>query len=83
MKRALIVLLVLLAVSSLALMGCESRAGTAGLGAIGGAAAGAGGYEFKMNQEINRIEDARAAGTMSQEEYNIRKDQINRMSILK
>jgi hypothetical protein len=40
MKRFFIILMV---VFSLALLGCESRVGTAGLGAAGGAAAGVGG----------------------------------------
>ncbi|MCK9274097.1 MAG: hypothetical protein M0P57_03305 [Syntrophales bacterium] len=80
MKRGCIILLLFI---SLALAGCESRAGSAGLGALGGAAAGAGGYEWKINQELNRIEEARERGAMSQEEYNIRKDQIQRMSVLK
>lgn len=80
MKRLLIVFLFVL---SIALAGCGSRLGSAGLGAAGGAAAGAGGYEWKINQEMNRIEEARKDGKMSQEEYSIRRDQIQRMSILK
>jgi hypothetical protein len=52
-------------------------------GAAGGTAAGAGGYEWKINQEMKRIEESRESGKMSQEEYQIRKDQIERMSILK
>jgi hypothetical protein len=80
MKRLFIILMIVL---SLALIGCESRLGTAGLGAAGGAAAGAGGYEWKMNQEMSRIEDERRKGRMSQEEYEIRRDQIQRMSIIK
>jgi hypothetical protein len=80
MKRILIIMLF---VFSLALAGCGSRLGSAGLGAAGGAAAGAGGYEWKINQELNRIKEARDGGRMSQEEYQIRKDQIERMSILK
>ncbi|MFO8084033.1 MAG: hypothetical protein R6U27_06930 [Desulfobacterales bacterium] len=80
MKRILIIMLFIF---SLALVGCESRLGSAGLGAAGGAAAGAGGYEWKINQELNRIKEARGEGKMSQEEYQIRKDQIERMSILK
>jgi hypothetical protein len=80
MKRLFIILIF---VFSLAFLGCESRVGTAGLGAAGGAAAGAGGYEWKMNQEINRIEEERRQGRMSQEEYEIRRDQIQRMSIIR
>lgn len=66
-----------------AVSGCESKWGSAGLGAAGGAAAGVGGYEYVINREMNRIEDAYEAGQMDQEEYEIRKDQIERMSILK
>jgi len=80
MKRAMIVLLL---VGSLALMGCGSKWGSAGLGAAGGAAAGAGGYEYKIKQEMERIEEARRTGAMSEQEYQIRKDQIERLSILK
>lgn len=80
MKRAFIILLLIL---SLAFAGCGSGWGSAGLGAAGGAAAGAGGYEWKIDQEMKRIEQARESGQMSQEEYQIRKDQIERMSILK
>jgi len=80
MKRAMIILLV---VFSLAFVGCGSKWGSAGLGAAGGAAAGAGGYEWKISQELDRIQEARQAGKMSEEEYQIRKDQIQRMSILK
>jgi hypothetical protein len=80
MKRIFIILMIIF---SLALMGCESRLGTAGLGAAGGAAAGAGGYEWKMNQEMSRIEEERRQGRMSQEEFEIRRDQIHRMSILR
>jgi hypothetical protein len=80
MKRAIIILLV---VSSLAFAGCGSRWGSAGLGAAGGAAAGVGGYEWQLNKELERIQEARQEGKMSEEEYQIRKDQIQRLSILK
>ena len=80
MKRVFVILLVAL---SLALVGCESKWGSAGLGAAGGAAAGAGGFEYKINQEMDRIEAAYRAGNMSEEEYRIRKDQLQRVSILK
>jgi len=80
MKRSILVLLI---VFSVALAGCGSKWGSAGVGAAGGAAAGAGGYEWKINQEMERIEEAHRAGRMSDEEYRIRKDQIQRLSILK
>ena len=76
-------LIVLVFVFSLTLLGCESRLGSAGLGAAGGAAAGAGGYEYRIHQEMKRIEEARDEGRISQEEYEIRKDQIQRLSIIK
>jgi uncharacterized lipoprotein NlpE involved in copper resistance len=79
MKKLFVILMLVL---SLALVGCESRLGSAGLGAAGGAAAGAGGYEYRSHQEMNRIEEARQQGRMSQEEYEIRRDQIQRMSII-
>jgi len=63
--------------------GCESKWGTAGLGAAGGAVAAGGGYEYKANQEMKRIEEAYKNGSMDQKEYEIRKDEIQRMSLLK
>lgn len=80
MKRATLIVVILF---SLALTGCGSKWGSAGLGAAGGAAAGAGGYEWKIDQEMKRIEQAHRSGNMSDEEYRIRKDQIQRLSILK
>ncbi|MCE5186765.1 MAG: hypothetical protein LLF76_11640 [Planctomycetaceae bacterium] len=74
--------IVILSVALFAVAGCESKWGTAGLGAAGGAAAGAGAYEYKANREMKRIKEDLDAGRITQEEYNIRKDEINRMSIL-
>lgn len=79
-KQALIIFL---ALGVLSIAGCESRWGSAGLGAAGGAVATGGGYEYVINREMNRIEDAFKAGEMDQREYEIRKDQIERMSLLK
>lgn len=61
--------------------GCESKSGTAILGAAGGAVA-AGGYEYVSNREIKKIEDDLKDGKIDQREYEIRKDQIQRMSLL-
>lgn len=80
MKHLFVVLMI---VFSLTLAGCGSKWGSAGLGAAGGAAAGAGSYEWKINQEMERIEEAHRAGRMSDEEYRIRRDQIQRLSIVK
>jgi hypothetical protein len=68
--------------AALAVAGCESRGGSALLGGVGGAAAGAGGYEYHLNQEKQRVEKARTDGTMSADEARIRLDQISRDSFV-
>jgi hypothetical protein len=80
LKQLLIIFLVL---GLLWIVGCESSWGSAGLGAAGGAVAAGGGYEYVINREMTRIEDALKAGEMDQREYEIRKDQIERMSLIK
>ena len=67
---------------ALALGACESRGGSALLGGVGGAAAGAGGYEYHLNRQKQRVEDDFKAGRIDQSEYNIRMDQIARDSFL-
>ena len=62
--------------------GCKSSWGSAGLGAAGGAVAAGGGYEYVSNREMKRIEQDYKDGKIDQREYEIRKDQIQRMSIL-
>jgi hypothetical protein len=82
MKRISILLVsVILLLMSVA--ACSTRAGSAGLGAVGGAAAGAGGYEYHLNRQMNQVEDDFRAGRIDQREYDIRKDQIRRDSLLK
>jgi hypothetical protein len=66
----------------LALAGCGSTAGNLGLGAAGGAAAGAGGYEYHLKQQRDLVEDAYRDQRISREEYQIRMDQIDRDSAL-
>jgi len=66
----------------LALGGCESSAGSAALGGVAGAAAGAGGYEFHLNRQKNRVEDDFKAGRIDQRERDIRMDQIRRDSLI-
>jgi hypothetical protein len=79
------ILLIVMLVLPMFLMssGCESKWGTAGLGAVGGAAATGGGYEYVAKREMDRIEADYKAGRIDQREYEIRKDQIQRMSVLK
>ena len=63
----------------LALSGCSSSFWG---GAAGGAVGAGAGYEYNSKREMDRIETEKTAGRMSQEEYDIRKDQIRRMSII-
>jgi hypothetical protein len=67
---------------AVAVGGCESSAGSAALGGVGGAAIGAGGYEFHLNQEKNRVENDYKTGKIDQREYDIRIDQIRRDSFI-
>jgi len=77
-------LLAALMVFSLFVCGsCESRWGSAGLGAAGGAVATGGGYEYVIDREMKRVEEDYREGRIDQREYEIRKDQIQRLSILK
>ena len=81
MKKMIIIMAVMLALS-LMLVGCESSWQTAGLGAAGGAVAAGGSYEYVSNREMKRIEQDYKDGKMDQKEYEARKDQIQRMSLL-
>ena len=67
--------LVLLA--SLPQWGCEFLGGAA----VGGLATGAG-YEINANRQMDRLEDDYRRGRMSREEYQDRKRQIERGSVL-
>lgn len=80
MKKALLAgfLLLFLAAGS----GCSSTAGTAGLGIIGGAAAGAGGYEFHLKRQKEQVMEDLKNGKIDQKEHDIRLDQIKRDSLL-
>lgn len=66
-------------VASLGLVGCSGKflGGTA-LGVLGVG----GGYEYKVKREMDRIKKELDEGKISQKEYEIRKDQIKRMSVL-
>jgi hypothetical protein len=56
---------------------------TAGLGgaAIGAAGAGAG-YEYQAKRQMDQLKEDREEGRITQEEYEIRKKQIERGSII-
>jgi hypothetical protein len=66
----------------IAVSGCESSGGSAVLGGVAGAAAGAGGYEFHLNRQKNRVEQDKKDGKIDQREYDIRMDQIRRDSFI-
>lgn len=76
MKKSMGLLILLLGVT---LAGCNSSFwGGTGAGVLGAGA----GYEYKANREMKQIDDELKSGKITQEEYNIRKDQIQRGSIL-
>lgn len=79
MKRMIFIIMTIILLGT---TGCSTRAGSAGAGAIGGAAAGGGAYEYRVNEELKRIDEDFKAGRIDQKEYEIRKDQIQRMSIV-
>ena len=79
MKKMVVVLA---CVSLFGLAGCSSKWGSAGLGAVGGAAAGAGSYEYHLKKEMERVEQDYKDGKIDKREYEIRKDQITRDSFL-
>ena len=76
-------LLPAIVLSSLLLFGCSSNLGSAGLGAAGGAAAGAAGYEYNAHRQLQQLEEDYKAGRIDRKEYEARKEQIQKGSILK
>ncbi len=66
----------------LTLSGCSSPGGSAALGVLGGAAVGAGGYEYNLKTQKDRIDADLKDGKIDQKEYDIRKDQLERDSLL-
>ena len=67
----------LMVLASLSQWGCQFLGGAA----VGGLATGAG-YEINANRQMDRLEDDFRRGRMSREEYQDRKRQIERGSIL-
>ncbi len=61
---------------------CGSTGGNVGLGVLGGAAAGAGGYELHLNNQKNQVEEDFKDKKIDQRERDIRLDQIKRDSLL-
>jgi hypothetical protein len=63
------------------LTGC-SPVGSGILGGVVGAGATGGGYEYHLKRQKNRVEEDFKAGKIDKNEYEIRKDQIVRDSLL-
>ena len=62
------------------LMGCSGQFwGGTGAGVLGTGA----GYEYNAQRQMDKIDEELKNGTITQEEYNIRKDQIQKGSLLK
>ncbi|MPY71121.1 MAG: hypothetical protein GEU92_13655 [Alphaproteobacteria bacterium] len=80
MKQTMTAAILVVAMAGVA--GCDSRGGSALLGGVGGAAAGAGGYEYHLNRQKARVEQARKNGEIDEREYQIRMDQIRRDSLV-
>ena len=64
-----------------ALTSCAS-VGSGLLGGVVGAGAAGGGYEYHLKRQKDRVEQDFKAGKIDQKEYEIRKDQIARDSLL-
>ncbi|MGC4095907.1 MAG: hypothetical protein QM706_02210 [Nitrospira sp.] len=59
-----------------------SAVGTGLLGGVVGAGAAGGGYEYHLKRQKDRVEHDFKTGKIDQKEYEIRKDQIARDSLL-
>ena len=79
MKNACSAFIIGLAILSLTACG---TAGNVGLGVVGGAAAGAGGYEYHLNNQKNQVEEDFKNKKIDEKERDIRLDQIKRDSLL-
>ncbi len=64
------------------LTGCSSSVGSGLLGGVLGAGAAGGSYEYHLKRQKERVEQDFKAEKIDQKEYEIRKDQISRDSLL-
>ena len=77
MKKIQMLLVLLMGI---ALSGCSGAFwGGAGAGALGAGA----GYEIQADRQMNLLNEDLKSGKISQHEYDIRKDQIQKGSVLK
>ena len=81
MKVLNVTTLLLTFLIAITVSGCSSSAGSAGLGALGGAAAAGGGYEYNAKRQKDQINEDLKNGKIDQKEYDIRMDQIKRGSL--
>ena len=73
---------ILAGIALFGLTGCGGTAGNLGLGALGGAAAGAGGYEYHLKTQKDRVKQDYKDGKIDEKERDIRLNQIERDSLL-
>jgi hypothetical protein len=77
MKKIMVFLVLILGGT---LMGCSGAFwGGAGAGALGAGA----GYEIQADRQMKLLDEDLKSGKITQQEYNIRKDQIQKGSLLK
>lgn len=77
MKRLLGLLVLILSITC---VGCNGAFwGGTGAGVLGGAA----GYEITAQRQMNQLDEDLKNGKIDKKEYNIRKDQIQKGSLLK
>jgi hypothetical protein len=86
MERECVMRNLALAVACLVLLtgvtGCSSAVGSGVLGGVLGAGAAGGSYEYHLKRQKDRVEADHKAGKIDKKEYEIRKDQIARDSLL-
>ncbi len=81
MKRSVLAAAAI-AMLALPISSCATKTGSAVGGAVGGAAVGGGTYEYRINEEMKRLDADFKAGKMDKKEYDIRKDELHRMSFI-
>ncbi len=65
-----------------ALSGCGSFWRGTAAGGIGGAAGAGATYEVRIKQQLEALDEDLNAGRITQEEYDIRKDQLEKISVV-
>ncbi len=71
----------LISIAMLSLTACGT-AGNVGLGAVGGAAVSAGGYELHLKKQKDQVKEDFKDGKIDEKEKDIRLSQIKRDSLL-